>query len=351
MYALVGELDEERFEALARRAFEEMLDAGITCVGEFHYLHHGPGAGQEGRLDEALLAAASQAGIRLVLLFAYYRTGGIAQPLQARQARFAVRDRQEYWERFDHLHAQLDRPTQSIAAAAHSIRAVPIDDWVELEGECRRRGVPLHAHVEEQRAEITACLQAHGRTPLALLCERLELGARFTAVHLTHSAQPELERFLSTGANACLCPLTEADLGDGVARAPYMLRHAGQVCLGTDSNARISMLEELRWLEYAQRLAREERGSCADAEGQVARPLLRAATLGGARSLGLDAGAIAPGALADLVAIDLASPALVGWSDDSLPEALVFGAGDGLVREVCVGGRWVRPRQRPAGAR
>jgi formimidoylglutamate deiminase len=338
MYALVDELDAGTLRALSARAFREMLAAGITTVGEFHYLHHGKG-GADWALDEAVIAAARETGIRLVLLQVYYRTGGIGKPLERAQQRFDGRSLEEYWRQLDALRARLDPARVTMGVAPHSIRAVELDELVELHARARKRGLVVHMHVEETAGEIQECRAAHGRTPMELLAARLDLDAGFTAVHATHTAPEQLGFYLNSGANLCLCPLTEANLGDGTPVLGRVPRDG--LCFGTDSNARLSMLEEMRWAEYGQRLAREERGVLVDEHGEVARRLLAAATLGGARSLGVRAGAIEAGAWADFVALDLAALELAGWTSETLLESLVFGASERALAGTWVGGRRV----------
>jgi formimidoylglutamate deiminase len=199
-------------------------------------------------------------------------------------------------------------------------------------------------HVEEQRGEIEACVAAYGRTPMAVLCDELESVTNLTAVHCTHTAGADMERFLAQGGTVCVCPLTEANLGDGLPDLALPHRCAGRLCLGTDSNARIAMLEEMRWLEYGQRLRGEMRGALPDAAGSVAGTLLTAATTGGARALGLPAGRMAPGEHADFLAVDLDAPCLAGLSPEQLLDGLVFGAGNEAIAGTFVGGRW-----RPTG--
>ena len=200
-------------------------------------------------------------------------------------------------------------------------------------------------HVEEQRAEIAACLSAYDATPLALLNDRLQIGPEFTAVHCTHSRPADLERFLEAGGNVCLTPLTEANLGDGIPQLPADSSLRDQFSLGTDSNARISMIEEMRWLEYGQRLRTESRGVLRDESGRTGSRLLYAATAAGARSLGLQTGTIAPGMWADFVAISLEAPDLMGWTEDSLLDAVVFGASNDVIVATAVGGRWKQHRE------
>lgn len=337
MYGLVESMDEKRFRALSRQAFREMLAAGITSVGEFHYLHHDASCAGW-RLDRVLLEAAREAGIRLVLLQAYYNAGGCGQLLGPAQRRFATTSPAAFWAHFDTLTADLG-PGQALGCVVHSVRASALWELEAVHAESKRRGLVFHMHVEEQPREVEECLDYHGLRPLELINARLDVDERFTAVHGTHSRPRDLEALFAAGGSLCVCPLTEANLGDGI---PDL--HAvdfGRVALGTDSNARVSMVEEMRWLEYAQRLLRGKRGIVVDGEGRAARALLRSATAAGARSLGVEAGEIRPGAWADLVALDLGAPVLEGVEAEHLPEALVFGAGEGVIAGVCVGGRWI----------
>ena len=328
MYGLVAQLDGERFLDAARETFVEMRAAGITTVGEFHYLHHSP-AGSDFAFDELVLRAAREAGMRIVLLLTYYKTGGIGQPLAPAQKRFETRTLDEFWSQVDALAAKLDPRTQSLGVAAHSIRGVPLDEIEPLSAEARRRGMVVHMHVEEQRREIEECVAAYGATPLQLLNQRLASCEGLTAVHATHSDPAEMQRFLDRGGSVCITPLTEANLGDGIPDISPLAAVPDRLSLGTDSNARISMIEEMRWLEYAQRLRSETRGVFRDAEGHNAPRLLHFATVAGARSLGVNAGRIAAGACADFVVVD----------ETSL-DAIVFGRGDEVVRATCVAGEF-----------
>ena len=341
MYELVDRMDEPTIYELSVRAFAEMLAAGITTVGEFHYLHH-DASGRGYGLDEVVARAAADTGIRLVLLNVYYATGDVGRPLEGAQKRFSTTSLGEFWAQQDRLATAIDPATQSLGAAAHSLRAVPIDEIAALFEEASRRGLPFHVHVEEQRREIEACLSAYGRRPLALLAERLALDARFTAIHCTHCEPADLEALLGAGGHVCICPLTEANLGDGIPDVGRILRHGGRICLGTDSNARICPSEEMRWLEYGQRLATESRGVCVDDDGHCARALWQMATVNGARALGVRAGRITAGAAADFVAIDLEAPSLAGWSQDTLLDAFVFGSGREAIAGTWVGGKRVR---------
>jgi len=358
MYGLVDSMTPERVERLATRVYREMRDAGITTVGEFHYLHHAGADEPDFELDEAVVRAARAVGIRLVLLQGVYRAGGFDRPLEPSQRRFATPDLEDFWRRLDARAATgADAggdPRLHLGVVAHSVRAVAIDDVVAIHAEARRRGLVLHMHLEEQPKEIEDCLARHGQRPMRLLLERGVVDERFTAVHATHTIPEDLDDLARAGGSVCVCPLTEANLGDGAIDGPRLVeRGAGpRCCLGTDSNARVDMLEEMRWLELGQRLVRQRRGVLVDADGDNARVLWRAATEGGAASLGIAAGRIEPGTLADLAAIDLGHPAVhdvLGGDPDRdgrLPAILVFGGDGSCVAATAVGGRW---RVREAG--
>ena len=342
MYRLVSSMTADRIYELSHQAFKEMLAAGITSVGEFHYLHHDSTCAGFA-LDQVVLTAAADAGIRIALLAGYYQNGGINKPLSQAQRRFRVNSPADFWRQFDLLEKNRNTATQSLGVVAHSVRAVPPNALVELHKEAFRRDLVFHIHVEEQPKEIEECIAAYGKTPMALLTETLHINERFTAIHCTHTAAEDMIRFTQAGGNVCMCPLTEANLGDGIADLPGMLRAGGRICIGTDSNARISLIEELRWLEYVQRLRHESRGMCVNASGDSASALLEIGTSNGATSLGLNTGRIEPGYLADLITLDLKAPSLAEWSVESLLTSFLFGAGNDAIRETCVGGRWVRP--------
>ncbi|HUO85014.1 MAG TPA: formimidoylglutamate deiminase [Thermoanaerobaculia bacterium] len=341
MYELVTSLDPEAFYGWTLRAFREMRRAGITTVGEFHYLHHSVGS-RDYLLDDLVVQASREAGIRLVLLNTFYRRGGIGKALTAAQKRFVSGSMEEFWAHMDELDGRLDHSTQSLGVAAHSIRAVSIEEIDELYGESMRRLLPFHMHVEEQRQEIEECMAAHGKSPMALLNERLEITGGFTAVHCTHTEVSDLRRFLNSGGHVCITPLTEGNLGDGIQK--HVNEATRRICLGTDSNARIGMIEEMRWLEYVQRLAGEKRGIFRDFSGRVARMLFDIASYGGAKCLGLNTGKIAPGASADLLTLDLGSPLLEGWTEESLLDMVVFGGNDELILQTAVNGHWQEHR-------
>ncbi len=342
MYELVDALQPDRFRTLAKNAFREMRDAGITTVGEFHYFHHAT-TERDYDLDMILLEAAAEARIRLVLLSTHYQTGGFGKPLDAGQRRFDTRSPHEFWKSIDRLSPGLEPDIQTIGVAAHSVRAVPLEAIAELRDEASDRNLVFHIHVEEQPREIEDCVDIHGRRPMALLNDALAIDDRVTAIHCTHTASDDMRCFLERGGNVCICPLTEANLGDGIADVPA-IHNSNAICLGTDSNARISMTEEMRWLEYAQRLKSQQRGVVTDADGKTAAALLDIATVNGARALGVNAGLIAPGLWADFVALDLSAPVLNEPDEATLLGAWVFGTGNEAVAATCVGGDWLPSR-------
>ncbi len=339
-------MDEQKIYLLSKQAFTEMLACGITTVGEFHYLHHDQRC--EGyAFDETVLKAAADVGIRIALLNVYYATGGFGVPLAGAQRRFGSASLDAFWLQMDQLESLIDPHTQSLGVVAHSIRAADVDDISSLHEEAQRRELVFHMHVEEQPKEIADCVAHHGKRPMQLLNEQLEIDDRFTAVHCTHTDADDMKAYLAAGGNVCICPLTEANLGDGIANLPEVRNLNGRICLGTDSNARISFIEEMRWLEYVQRLAGERRGVCTDDRGSCASALWQMATADGAHALGIKAGRVEAGYVADFIAIDLNHPSLEGWSTETLLDVLIFGSSNEAIAATCVNGRWIETTATP----
>lgn len=387
MYAAANRLSPEDLQAVSRMCFREMARAGITTVGEFHYLHRDPDGrpyADPAELEKRVLAAAREAGVRIVLLRAAYARAGYGLPEEPQQRRFvepsvdaylrgleateaAAREsggdavapirqaqgrlRPAQGERNEAGSDSLPAPLASVGIAPHSVRACPAE-WIrDLAAEARRRGMPLHLHVAEQPAEVEACRAEHGRTPVALL-ERLgALGPATTAVHAIHLDQDDVRRLGAAGAGACLCPTTERNLGDGVAPADRLLAAGVRLALGTDANAQIDLLEDARELEYHLRLTRLARLLLDEPPGALPGRLLDAATAGGMAALGLAGGRLAPGEPADLVAIDLDDPSIAGAEGEALLATIVFALARTAVREVWVGGEPVIADGRAAPGR
>ena len=335
MYAVADRLTPERYHRLARATFGEMALAGITAVGEFHYLHHGPGGtryADPNAMGEALVVAAADAGVRLTLLDTCYLAGGIGTAPDGPQRRFSDGDPAAWAERA----ADRDRfagPTVRLGAAVHSVRAVAPDEMTVVAEWADAHDAPLHAHVSEQPAENDDCLAAYGCTPTELLADLGVLSDRFTAVHAVHTTAVDHTLLGAAGCTACLCPTTERDLADGVAPA-RSLRDAGVLlALGSDSHAVIDLLEEARAVELDERLATGERGH------HRSDALLAAATRDGHAALGWpEAGRIEVGALADLCTVRLDSVRTAGAGAGRVLDGVVFAAGAADVTQVVVGG-------------
>ena len=342
MYRLVDSLDPDRCHEITKRCFEEMLDAGITTVGEFHYVHHGADVGRDHALDEAVVRAASEAGIRLVLLHVDYVRGGFDdRPLVGGQRRFDTGSLEDFISSFERI-ADLCRGSLAGAAPiSHSTRAVPVDRIVAVREAARKLDAVFHIHLEEVVAEIDDCREFHGTTPMRLLLDHGVIDDRVTAIHCTHSNPADLRDFAKAGGRICLCPNTEGNLGDGIPDIGTIREASIPLSIGTDLNSRIAPSEDLRWIEYVQRIHRTMRGAVV-AEGRSGPPLLSIGTLHGAESLGVESGTIEPGRLADFVAIDLDHRTLEGVEAGSMIEAIVFGTGPESLAGTCVGGHWVR---------
>jgi formiminoglutamate deiminase len=338
MYALADRLDPDGYFDLARAVYREMAAAGFTAVGEFHYLHHGPGGtpyDDPNAMSQALVDAARDAGIRITLLDTCYVTAGIGAPAEGVQRRFSDGSA-EAWasrvERLEHLGGAGDDVV--LGAAVHSVRAVPRDQVAQVAAWAEHHQAPLHVHLSEQVAENDACLAAYGMTPTRLLAETGALGRRTTVVHATHLTDGDVERLGGTGTHACFCPTTERDLGDGIGPSRRLHESGAPLTLGSDSHAVVDPFEEMRAVELDERLATQQRGHWSAEE------LLTSATTTGHASLGFEgAGRIAVGAPADLVTLDTSSPRTAG-TGASL-ETAVFAATAADVVHVVSGGRVV----------
>ncbi len=333
MYRFVERLTPDDLEAIAAFAYMEMLEAGFTSVAEFHYLHHQP----DGRpydnvaeMSERIVAAAETAGIGLTLLPVLYRQSGfLGKPPTPAQRRF-VSDRDTYARLME-----TRMPPGNIGIAPHSLRAVTLDDlqWAALTW----HGFPAHIHVAEQTREVEECLAAHGRRPIDLLLDTVEVEARrWCLVHATHADAGELARIVKANAVVGLCPITEANLGDGLFDAQAFLAQGGRFGIGSDSLVRISAADELRTLEYGQRLLHRRRNVLGEATRSTGRRLFEAAVAGGVQAMGQwwPVGRISVGERADFVVLDRQHPALAAAEGDSLLDAWLFAADNAAIKTV-----------------
>ena len=348
MYGFVSRLTPEDIQAIATQLYVEMLEAGYTGVAEFHYLHHDPQGKPYDAIaetSERIVAAANQAGIFLTHLPVMYTQGGFdGAPLAPEQRRFA-NDAARFTEILDTLHKTHAKDARlRLGVALHSLRAVSPEAMREVlvHLESLDPAAPIHIHISEQTREVEECVEWCGRRPVQWLYENAEVDERWCLVHATHVNDEEIEMMARSGAVVGICPTTEANLGDGIFPAEQYAAHGGRFGIGSDSQVAVCAAEELRLLEYGQRLTSRRRAVLASsAQPSVGRYLYESAALGGAQAMGVEAGVLAPGARADLVILDANAPALCGAREDEILDAAIFSATTLPVNEVLVGGRTV----------
>ena len=348
MYRIVERIDPDRFQAVAALAYMEMLKSGYTSVAEFHYLHHDAGGSpyaEPAEMGLRCIAAAEDAGIALTLLPSLYAYGGFGPaPAGVGQARF-VCDSGGYMEIYSALAKAVEERTEvRLGFAPHSLRAVDEPLLYEVLAGVRQADpdAPVHMHVAEQRSEVDDCLAWCGASPVQRLLDSVAVDAHWNLVHATHMSDSERSALAATQASVVLCPTTEANLGDGAFPARKWLDLEGRFSIGSDSQITISPTDELRLLEYAQRLASESRNVLADESGgSLGRALLEGALKGGASALGQRCGVLEEGARADIVVLDSEHPALIARDGDEVLDSWIFAGGAACVRDVFVGGRQV----------
>ena len=349
MYDFVERLTPDQVEAIAAQLYAEMLKAGYTAVGEFHYLHHGPDGSPYADLTEMsrrVIAAAKTTGIGITQLPVLYGYGDFGGQESGNGQRRFLNDPDRFLDLVEKLLKEYrGDPNVRVGIAPHSLRAVtPETLSAALEGlEALDASAPVHIHIAEQHGEVRDCIEWCGLRPVEWLLRNAAVGPRWCLVHATHVTEEEARRLAESGAVAGLCPTTEANLGDGVFPAPAYLEAGGAFGIGSDSHISVSPIEELRWLEYGQRLTARRRNLLAGGSeaSSVGARLFRGAVAGGAQALGRPIGRLAPGARADLVVVDPERPNLHGRSDDLFLDALVFAGNDNPVTGVMVGGGWV----------
>ncbi len=354
MYGFVARLGPDDVEAIAAQLYCEMLKAGYTAVAEFHYLHHAPDGSaydDPAEMAERVTRAAQRTGIALTLLPVLYNAGGFGgAEVGGAQRRFA-NDAAGLLRIVEAMQARhrADRDFR-LGIAPHSLRAAPPASLGEaLAGlDAIDRTAPVHIHIAEQIREVEECVAWCGRRPVEWLLDAHDIGRRWCLVHATHMTGSEIRALAATGAAAGLCPTTEANLGDGLFPLAAWLEAGGRLGIGSDSHVSVSPVEELRWLEYGQRLDERRRNVAALPEGSTGARLHAAALDGGAGAAGRDAGAIEAGRKADIVVLDAAHPLLAGKTGDAVLDAWIFAGNAALVRDVMVGGHWaVRDGRHP----
>jgi formimidoylglutamate deiminase len=349
MYSAATRLSPEDIYDASRMAFLEMVASGITAVGEFHYLHR-TAEGREYRdpnlLAKTVVRAARDVGLRIALLRVAYARSGYRSAPNERQARFIEAEPDVYLRHVERLQSELKADERAWAGIApHSVRAVPLSYLREVIQFAEAERMPVHMHVAEQPAEIAACLEEHGRTPVALLDAEGLLSERFTAVHGIHITTEEARMLSQARALVCACPTTERNLGDGIIRADLLFKENVRISLGTDSHTQIDLLEDARELEYHLRLQKLERAVLsAEADetlSSLAGKLFDCATARGAESIGALSGALEPGRQADFFTVDMDDLSIAGASPEELLACIVFSLSRTAVRDVCVGGELI----------
>lgn len=344
MYRAAATLAPQQMFRVARMAFLEMALAGITCVGEFHYVHRSP----EGRpysdpneLALQIIAAANSVGIRIALLRAAYQRAGYGLPADSGQLRF-LESTEEFLANLSDLQARHHSTEAWVGVAPHSVRAVPLPALQQIAAWATERGLPVHMHVSEQVAEVEACRREYGATPVRLLARHGILGPDFTAIHAIHVDEEEMALLAASGATVGCCPTTERNLGDGIFAAREAMELEIPIAFGSDSQAQIDPLEDAREVEYHLRLQLQQRSLLDGIAGQqIAARLFHCATVNGAAALHCDGGKLEPGRPADFFTVDRKDVSIAGLDADDLLSGIVFGMNRGAIADVVVDGRFV----------
>ena len=346
MYHAASQLDPQDVYDVARMAFLEMVLAGTTTVGEFHYLHNSPNGqpyDDPNLLSKQVIAAAQSVGIRIVLLRTAYLRSGYELPPDSGQIRF-YESTTSFLKNTDALarHYSSSPSEVRFGVAPHSIRAVPLHDLKQVASWSRENKLPLHMHVSEQIAENEACLREYGATPIQLFSKENLLCPEFTAVHAIHIDADEIAMFAEADATICSCPTTERNLGDGILAADQMMTAGIRVAFGSDSQVQIDPLEDARELDYHLRLEHQQRAILDQIAAQpLASQLFDCATVHGARALGFQGGGLNPGSFADFFTVDLNDVSIAGHSAEDLLPIIVFSLNRSAIRDVVVNGRFI----------
>lgn len=355
MYSAGARLTPEDVYDASRMTFLEMALSGITCVGEFHYLHHAPDGSaydDPNLLATEVVRAANDVGLRIALLRVAYARSGFQTEPNTQQARFIEKDSEVFLKNAEQLASSLGKNTDGAASpmawvgvAPHSVRAVPLNYLKAVVAFANERRWPVHMHVAEQPAEVSACIEEYGRSPVALMATEGLLSERFTGVHVIHVTPKAVRQLADANAQVCACPTTERNLGDGIIPVDEMFKQGVRVSLGSDSQVQIDLLEDARELEYHLRLQKWERLVLDQGEGSttssLAARLFECATVNGAASLNAPGGILEAGHAADFFTVDLNDPSIAGASADDLLSSLVFSLSKSAVRDVVVNGKQI----------
>lgn len=340
MYALAGSVDADTLTAIARQAYCEMLRSGYTAVAEFHYLHRDPrNADAIDTMFAAITRAAEDSGIRLTYVPVHYERAGFDNPEPLEHQRSFAQSIDEFLAHQKRV-VQTAPGTVNVGIGAHSLRAVSHESLQQIAKVAADTVVPMHLHIAEQQAEVEQCETSYGRRPVEWLLENFDVGSHWCLVHATHMNRDETVALAATRAVVVLCPSTEANLGDGLFPLHDFLTHDGRIAIGSDSHVSINPFEELRWLEYGQRLATQTRNVASLRHSHVGSELFQRTLEGGAAAGGLGSGQIEAGSAADFVVLCDDDPMLTGHDDASRLDALVFSGYPLPVERVMVGGTW-----------
>ncbi|WP_119387987.1 formimidoylglutamate deiminase [Taklimakanibacter lacteus] len=355
MYSFALKLGPEDLEAVAAQLYVEMLKSGSTIVGEFQYLHHQPDGSpydEPAELSLRCLAAAEEAGIAITMLPTLYAYGGFGGQKPTEGQRRFINDETRYLKILSSLDkASKGHNLRQLGISPHSLRAVTrelLNEVIAGLDRLGRKTAPIHIHVAEQTKEVDDCIAwSKGARPVQYLIDNFALSQRWCAIHATHMTADETARMAASGMIAGLCPTTEANLGDGTFPADLFLKNKGAIAIGSDSHISVSPAEDLRQLEYSQRLRDRTRNALASGPGKsTGRTLLDAALTGGAQSMAQKVGALAPGYRADIAVLDDGHPALIGRSGDSALDSWIFSGGNACMRDVFVAGEHVVQERR-----
>jgi formimidoylglutamate deiminase len=344
MYRLVGRMSPDDIEAVATKLYSELLKGGFGHVVEFHYLHHAAGGrhyASRGETSRRILHAAQAAGLGLTHLPVFYAHAGFGGAEPGEGQRPFIHDVDQFLRLLQALKPDCEAAGATLGLAIHSLRAATPDEMRAILA-AEETGGPIHIHVAEQEREVEDCLAWSGRRPVEFLLDEMPVDHRWCAIHATHMTADETRRLARSGAVAGLCPATEANLGDGIFAATDFAGFGGRFGIGTDSHIATTVAEELRLLEYGQRLRDRRRNRLASGPGaSVGRTLFDAALAGGHQAAGMHSGGIRVGARADLVVLDGNNPFIGAASGDQILDRWLFALGAEVVRDVMAAGQWV----------